>query len=186
MRWKNHLSSPTGRFAGPATPARNFHGAKDNTTTRARLLREPQRGHACRAWLPTAPRVSHAGMTTKPHSNNGAKLLLRATHVDLDDGAKAMIETKAGRLFRHEPRIDRVRIEVERDIRGRNRGFVAKGRVELAGPDLTASVSAETAPAAVGLLIDKLDRMLRKRTSNLLRSRTAGDIRAHAELASSA
>ena len=74
----------------------------------------------------------------------------------------------------------RVRIEVERDVRGRNRGFTAKGRIELAGPDLTAAVTAETARTSITLLIDKLDRMLRKRTTAALRLRTSGDIRAHA------
>lgn len=124
-------------------------------------------------------------MTTVPRSDADTKLLLRGTHLDLNDAAKALIETKAERLFRHEPRILRLRIDLERDVRGRNRGFTAKGQVELAGPDLTASVVADTGPAAIALLIDTLDRMLRKRTSDLLRRRAADDIRAHVALVSS-
>ncbi len=93
---------------------------------------------------------------------------------------KALIKAKTERLFRHEPRILRVRIDVEPDVRSRTPRFTAKGRVELAGPDLTASTTAEAAPASITLLIEKLDRMLRKRASNLLRRRTTGDIRVSA------
>jgi hypothetical protein len=45
-----------------------------------------------------------------------------------------------------------------------------------------ASVTSATALVSVTLLIDKLDRMLRKRTSNLLRSRSTDDIRDHPAL----
>ena len=56
---------------------------------------------------------------------------------------KTALETKAARLFRHEPRILRLRIDVDRDLRGGTRVFIAKGRVEIAGPDMTASVTTE-------------------------------------------
>ena len=93
---------------------------------------------------------------------------------------KAALETKAERLFRHEPRIVRLRIDVHRELRGRSPVFVAKGQVEIAGPDLSASVNTEGAYASINLLIDKLDRMLRRRTTAVLRRRAADDIRAHA------
>lgn len=118
-------------------------------------------------------------MTTVHIPGAATKLLIRGIRLELDDTAKAFIESKAERLFRHEPRILRVRIDVEPDVRSRTPRFTAKGRIELAGPDLTASVTTDAAPAAITLLIEKLDRMLRKRTSNLLRRRTTGDIRAH-------
>lgn len=124
-----------------------------------------------------------AWMNPIPHSDTRAKLLLRANDVEFREAEKAAIETKANRLFRHEPRILRLRIQVERDLRGRNRDFTAKGLIEVAGPDLTATVAANSGPAAVALLIDKLDRMLRKRTTNLLRGRATDDIRRHVALA---
>ncbi len=124
------------------------------------------------------PDVLH-DMTTISRTVTDPKLLLRGIHVGLNDATRTSIETKANRLMRHEPRILRVRIDVERDLRARHRRFTAKGRVELAGPDLTASVSTDAGPKSVTLLIDKLDRMLRKRAGNLLRRRTTDDIRAH-------
>ena len=113
-------------------------------------------------------------------TDHRSKLILRGIHVWLTDAMKAALESKAGRLFRHEPRLLRVRIDVERDLRGRTRVFTAKGRAEIAGPDLTAAVTTEDAYTSINLLIDKLDRMLRKRMTLALRRRTTDDIRAHA------
>jgi putative sigma-54 modulation protein len=109
-----------------------------------------------------------------------AKLILRGIHLDLNDATKATVETKAERLFRHQPRILRLRIEVERAHGGGTWLFTAKGHIEISGPDLQASVTTEDAHKSVNLLFDKLDRMLRKRTTGIVRQRTADDIRTHA------
>lgn len=108
--------------------------------------------------------------------------IIRGINFDLKDATKSLIATKAGRLIRHEPTILRLRIDVERDVRGRSRMITAKGRIEIAGPDLTAAVTTSDAMTAVSLLVDKLDRMLRKRASILMRRRTSDDIRAHVAL----
>lgn len=113
-------------------------------------------------------------------SGHGPKLILRGIHVGLTEAMKAALQSKAERLFRHEPRILRLRIDVERDLRGRTRVFAAKARIEVAGPDITASVTTEDAYTSINLLIDKLDRMLRRRTTLVLRRRCTGDIRDHA------
>lgn len=106
-------------------------------------------------------------------------LIIRGIHLWLTEAMKVALESKAERLFRHEPRILRLRIDVERDLRGRTRVFTAKGRIEIAGPDLTASVTTADAYSSINLLIDKLDRMLRKRMTSVIRRRTTDDIRAH-------
>lgn len=125
-------------------------------------------------------------MTTVYDSIADSKLLVRGIRLGLDNTARAFIETKVERLFRHEPRILRLRIDVERDARSRTPRFTAKGRIEVAGPDLTASVTHTVASASITVLIDKLDRLLRKRTNNLMRRRTTGDIRTHSLLLTSA
>ena len=43
------------------------------------------------------------------------------------------------------------------------RAHVEKGRVEIHGPDLNASVRADECHKAVAMLVDKLDRMLQRR-----------------------
>lgn len=117
-----------------------------------------------------------------PHNspNNDPKLILRGHNVEIDPSFNEMIHAKAERLFRHEPGIIRLRIDVERDL-GRGGLFTAKGLMELAGPDRTATVATHSAHKSVNLLVDKLDRMLRRRSTNDLRRRTSDDIRAHAE-----
>ncbi len=95
----------------------------------------------------------------------GTKLLLRGVHVHLNDAMRRSMEAKAERLFRHEPTILRLRIDVERGPGGGAWLFRAKGHVEIYGPDLRASVTTEDAHKSVTLLIDKLDRMLRKRAT---------------------
>ena len=93
----------------------------------------------------------------------GAKLLLRGVQLDLNETTRRSIEAKAERLFRHEPTILRLRIEIERGPGGATWLFRAKGHIEIEGPDLRASVTTEDANKSITLLIDKLDRMLRKR-----------------------
>ena len=112
----------------------------------------------------------------------GAKVILRGIHLDLTDSTRAAIETKAERLFRHEPRILRLRIDVERSHGGGAWLFTAKGHIEIGGPDLQASVTTENAYKSVNLLIDKLDRMLRRRTTTLSSRRNEDDIRDHSRL----
>lgn len=100
-----------------------------------------------------------------PAPNVNPKLLLRGIHLSLTDAMRASLSVKAERLLRHEPRIDRIRLDLEHDTsRGRN-VFVAKGHIEIGGPDMLATVAADDAYKAADLLIDKLDRLLRRRTS---------------------
>lgn len=94
------------------------------------------------------------------------KLILRGIHLELTDSMRAIIHDKIGRLLRHEPRIDRIRIDVQHDkVHNGREHFIAKGHIEIGGPDLNASVSTEDAYKSVGLLIEKLDGLLRKRHS---------------------
>ena len=71
---------------------------------------------------------------------------------------------KAERLFRHEERIIRLRVELECDMKQDvDHRFTAKGHIAINGPDMNASVSANECHKSVDLLMDKLDRMLAKR-----------------------
>lgn len=112
-------------------------------------------------------------------SGHDTKLILRGIHLGLTDAMKVAITTKAERLFRHEPAILRLRIDVEPSYRNHGRVFTAKGLIEIAGPDLQASTTASDAYNAIDLLIGTLDRLLRKRTTARRRRRTTDDIRAH-------
>jgi putative sigma-54 modulation protein len=102
----------------------------------------------------------------------GAKVILRGIHLDLTDAMKAIINEKAARLLRHEPRIDRIRIEVELDKTKTSQAhFIAHGRIEISGPDLVASSDSNDAYKSIDLMVDKLDGLLRKRHSSLKEKR---------------
>lgn len=101
---------------------------------------------------------------TLPHGTD-SKLLLRGVHVSLTEAMRESLHSKSDRLFRHEPRIDRIRIDIEHDATRGRHVFVAKGHIEIGGPDLIASVAAEDAYKAADLLIDKLDRLLNRRAT---------------------
>ncbi|HYP15581.1 MAG TPA: ribosome-associated translation inhibitor RaiA [Opitutus sp.] len=95
---------------------------------------------------------------------NNHELIVSGIHLELTPSLKTYVREKAQRLFRHEDRIVRIRVELECD---RNEAvanrFKAKGHIEIQGPDMNAVVQADECHKAVSLLIDKLDRMLGKR-----------------------
>ena len=109
--------------------------------------------------------INNTSLSDTPVSNNTDKLLFRGIHLTLTDAMRASLHTKTERLLRHEPRIDRLRIDIEHDATRGREVFVAKGHIEIGGPDLVASVSADDAYKAADLLIDKLDRLLSRRSS---------------------
>ena len=93
------------------------------------------------------------------------EVLVRGIHLRMDPVLHAAALKKGARLLRHQTDILRVRIDLEYDhTQGDNARFVAKGRVEIPGPDLIARVASEDVGKSLDLLIDKLDRMLRERT----------------------
>lgn len=111
--------------------------------------------------------------------NLGDKLIIRGIHLDLTEAMKTMITTKAERLLRHEPRIVRVRIDVEPHRADGHMRFEAKGHIEIGGPDCHVSADSDDAYNAIDQLIDKLDRQLRKRSTDLTSRRATDDIRRH-------
>ena len=104
-----------------------------------------------------------------PNSKNlppdlAAKLIVRGIHLDLTDALRSAIAEKTARLLRHNDHLIRLRVDLELDkTRGVGTQFIAKGHIEIAGPDLLASVSSDDAYKSLDLLVDKLDGLLRRR-----------------------
>lgn len=89
---------------------------------------------------------------------------MRGVHLTLSEELKSAALEKAERLLRHQEHIIRIRIDLEHDRkRDPSHAFVAKGHIEIRGPDLIASFESEEPRKSLDLLIDKLDRMLRER-----------------------
>ena len=95
---------------------------------------------------------------------NNQELIVSGIHLELTPSLKYFVREKADRLFRHEERIVRLRVELaydaKTDVAAR---FKAKGHIAIHGPDMNAIVAADECHKAISLLVDKLDRMLRRR-----------------------
>ncbi|MDB6094067.1 MAG: sigma 54 modulation protein/ribosomal protein [Verrucomicrobia bacterium] len=98
------------------------------------------------------------------NSQNNHELIVSGIHLELTESLKTFVREKAERLFRHEERIVRIRVELECDSKEAvGTRFKAKGHIAIQGPDINAIVEEDECHKAVSLLIDKLDRMLAKR-----------------------
>lgn len=104
-----------------------------------------------------------------PNSKNlppdlAAKLIVRGIHLDLTDALRVAAAEKTARLLRHNDQIIRLRVDLELDKTHEvGSQFIAKGHIEIAGPDLIASVSSDDGYKSLDLLVDKLDGLLRRR-----------------------
>lgn len=97
--------------------------------------------------------------------NRANELIVSGIHLDLTPSIKTYVQEKTDRLFRHEERIIRLRVELEFDgEQDPGHRFTAKGHISIHGPDMNASVCSDECHKAVALLVDKLDRMLRRRS----------------------
>jgi putative sigma-54 modulation protein len=98
------------------------------------------------------------------NSQNSHEVIVSGIHLELTPSLKTFVREKAERLFRHEERIVRFRVELECD-RSPAVGmqFTAKGHIQIYGPDMNAAVVSDDCHKAVSMLVDKLDRMLQRR-----------------------
>jgi putative sigma-54 modulation protein len=98
--------------------------------------------------------------------NNQHELIVSGIHLELTPSLKTFVSEKVERLSRHEERIVRIRVELECDPKQAvSNRFIAKGHVNIYGPDLNATVASDECHKAVSLMVDKLDRMLERRNS---------------------
>jgi putative sigma-54 modulation protein len=114
---------------------------------------------------------SFLGQSTRKESQimnsaaNNHEVIVSGIHLDLTPSLKFYVNEKVGRLLRHEERIIRIRVELEFD--GKNdvtHPFIAKGHIIIHGPEMTCSIASDDCHKSVDLLVDRLDRMLRRRS----------------------
>ena len=85
-------------------------------------------------------------------------LIISGIHLDLTDAMKETVYQKMERLFKHETRILRSGCKNHLDE------FIAKGHIILSGPEMIVRVASEDLYKSIDLLVDKLDRKLRRRS----------------------
>jgi putative sigma-54 modulation protein len=99
---------------------------------------------------------------TTPMSN--APIVVSGVHMDLTDALKETVCAKVEKLLRHNPRIIRVHVElVHARSRDHSREFAAQIRLEVPGPDIVVREESEDLYKSLDLLVDKVDRQLRRR-----------------------
>ena len=92
------------------------------------------------------------------------EIIVSGVHLELTEALKDIVHAKAEKLFRHDENIIRLRVELEHvTSKDPQSEFVAKGHVEIQGPDIVASAASEDLYKSIDLLIQKLDRQLIER-----------------------
>src|SRR4030095_3825563 len=78
------------------------------------------------------------------NSQNNNDIIVSGIHLELTPSLKTFVREKAERLFRHEERIVRIRVERECDPKETvATRFKAKGHIVIHGPDMNAIVEAD-------------------------------------------
>ncbi|MDR0756072.1 MAG: ribosome-associated translation inhibitor RaiA [Puniceicoccales bacterium] len=102
---------------------------------------------------------------------NESAIIITGVHLTLTDAMKNIVTEKVSKLFKHEPSIVRVRVELVQDTSKKDQGeFMAKGHIQIQGPDLVVAVYSENLYKAIDALVEKLQRKIRRR-SRLLKVR---------------
>ena len=91
-------------------------------------------------------------------------------NAELSDSDRTSTIERMTRLAQAYPEIVRMYVDVERDADADFFSFIAKGQIEMEGPNVLASVADENAAKCVEFLLENFDRQLRRRS--LPRART--------------
>jgi putative sigma-54 modulation protein len=95
---------------------------------------------------------------------NNEKIIISGVHMELTEALKARVMQKVEKLFRHDAHIIRVRVELIHDHHKKHeKEFIAKGHVEINGPDIVITVASNNEYESIDLLVNKLDRKLNRR-----------------------
>ncbi len=95
-------------------------------------------------------------------SNN--EIIISGQNLELTDALKTNVTSKMEKLFTHDDRIIRLRIELAyKPNKNHHNEFSAKGHIEIPGPDMVVSVASDDMYKSIDELIVKLARKIRRR-----------------------
>lgn len=110
---------------------------------------------------------------------NNHEVIISGVHLELTPALKQMVYDKVAKLFQHEEAIIRIRVELSADIHKGNHQeeFMAKGHIEINGPDMVVAEKTEDLYKSIDGMVIKLDRKLRRRSRlNKVKRRRVGPI----------
>lgn len=92
-------------------------------------------------------------------------VIISGHHLDLTEAIKSMVHQKVEKLFKHEDRIIRLRVELSHDRVNSGKDFyTAKGHIEIHGSDIVVTAETEDLYKSIDEMVDKLTRSLRRRS----------------------
>tara|TARA_B100001093_G_scaffold15198_1_gene13965 strand:+ start:2264 stop:2647 length:384 start_codon:yes stop_codon:yes gene_type:complete len=100
------------------------------------------------------------------------KLIIAGNNLELTNSIKTVIEEKSEKLFDHNEKIIRMRVEVEYDPHQstHQKEYIAKGHLDVRGNDHIVATASNDLYKSIDQMVLKLDRMMRRR-SRLERSK---------------
>ena len=94
---------------------------------------------------------------------NNNEIIISGQNLELTDALKQEVYSKMEKLFKHQEKIIRLRIDLEYSPnRNHEDEFIAKGRIEIEGPDMVISIASGDMYKSISELADKLDRKIRR------------------------
>lgn len=92
-------------------------------------------------------------------------VIVTGRNMELTEALKDAVHRKAEKLFAHEEKIIRLRVELEynKNVTGQDE-YIAKGHIEINGPPLILSEATDDLYKSIDIMADKLDRKLRRRS----------------------
>ncbi|MFA5258030.1 MAG: ribosome-associated translation inhibitor RaiA [Opitutales bacterium] len=90
-------------------------------------------------------------------------VIISGNNVELTEALREAVLAKVARLFSHESGIIRIRVELTCDKSSSDHEQnVARGLIEIKGNDMVVSVASVDMYKSIDLLVDKLDRKIRR------------------------
>jgi putative sigma-54 modulation protein len=92
-------------------------------------------------------------------------VIVTGRNIELTESMKEAVHRKVEKLFDHEEQIIRLRVELSynKNVTGQDEQ-IAKGHIEINGKPLITTEESENMYGSIDQMVDKLDRMLRRRS----------------------
>ena len=92
-------------------------------------------------------------------------VIISGHHVDLTPALKELIHQKVEKLFVHEDRIIRLRVDLSFDAARNGAGeYAAKGHIEINGNDIVVNTRSNDVYKSIDQMVEKLTRQIRRRS----------------------
>ncbi len=94
---------------------------------------------------------------------NNNEIIISGRNLELTEALKQEVIAKMDKLFKHQERIIRLRVDLEYSPnRHHQNEFIAKGRIEIDGPDMVTTAASDDMYKSIDELSDKLERKIRR------------------------